>query len=654
MGTSITGYLTPAQIARTQTNQTAMVSAGSSLPPPPRPFIFLAAFDGTNNDKNNVALSGSPYQTNVASIYDQAVMATKTNTNLAVGYYTGVGTGSENGGLLQAAFSPTQAIHFSAEKALIEFSVAADKYLKDNLTATYADLSATTVGFSRGGITAIVFARLLNERGLVLGDGTVVAPPGVAVYGLVPIDPVKSGIEGDLSIPPNVKGDVLQLVSMGEDRKYFELADLGNDARVVSVEVYNNHVGSGGGDDRNGTAASVLEGVTEYLKNQGTAIADVPPDMRFDPSKPVAIRSEAYQTAANGDVLLNEDGTPKLKWPVAGTPDKRETVPIPVTGDTHDPRDPHSARAVNGADHQSDTYLGSLQKTYLSLLELSAPELANQFKDLYEQAASGQVAAPVEMPVMPGTLIVPNMEFFEARCSAMQTFAQQVETDGLQLVAELVTAFQSDNQAAMRAAVGQSGAWGQQVNSEFSALMAGLKAADLGGGYSAGYGAGGGTQTDPLPAVDAASWPMALLAGQALSQASAWHYTVPADMLAPRPAGAYAWPASVSPLEHSAWSFDGMRSALSDDEWANTLNYLATDALTGAPPVGSEGSRSLANQLTGNSAANVNDLLLYWAGNAQNSVSIQDVWAQSSVVPQALIESVKFDNRAAWGVGALL
>ena len=236
---------------------------------------------------------------------------------------------------------------------------------------------------------------------------------------------------------------------------------------------------------------------------------------------------------------------------------------------------------------------------------------------------------------MPGTLIVPNMEFFEARCSAMQTFAQQVETDGLQLVAELVTAFQSDNQAAMRAAVGQSGAWGQQVNSEFSALMAGLKAADLGGGYSAGYGAGGGTQADPLPAVDAASWPMALLAGQALSEAS-------------------AWPASVSLLEHSAWSFDGMRSALSDDEWADTLNYLATDALTGAPPVGSEGSPSLAHQLTGNSAANVNDLLLYWAGNAQNLATIQDVWAQSSVVPQALIESVKFDNRTAWSVGALL
>ena len=298
MGTSITGYLTPAQIARTQTNQTAMVSAGSSLPPPPRPFVFLAAFDGTNNDKNNVALSGSPYQTNVANIYDQA-KENETN-NFVPRYYPGVGTGSENGGLLQAAFSPTRAVQFTAEKAVVDFADRAYRYLQDNPTATYADLSATTVGFSRGGITAIVFARLLNERGLVLGDGTVVAPPGVAVYGLVPIDPVKSGIEGDLSIPPNVKGDVLQLVSMGEDRKYFELADLGNDARVVSVEVYNNHVGSGGGDDRNGTAASVLEGVTEYLKNQGTAIADVPPDMRFDPFRYTQLRQNFPQEKFEG------------------------------------------------------------------------------------------------------------------------------------------------------------------------------------------------------------------------------------------------------------------------------------------------------------------------------------------------------------------
>ena len=383
MGTSITGYLTPTQIAQTQANQAAMAATGLSLPPPARPFVFFAAFDGTNNDKNNLPLSGSPYQTNVANLYDQAKV--NETGNFVPRYYAGVGAGGKNGGLMQAAFSPTKAVHFAAESALADFAKAASDYLRDNPNATYADLSATAVGFSRGAVTAIVFARLLNERGLVLPDGTVIAPPGVPVYGLAPIDPVKSGINGDLSIPPNVKGDALVVRARYEDREHFEGADYNADTRVVQVDALSNHVGAGGGDDKRGTAASVLEGVTGYLKNMGTAIADVAPENRFDATQPVPIRSEAYQTARNGDVLTHEDGSPVASWPIYRTPDIRETVPIKPVADTHDPRDPHSMDAVNGSDLESDHYAG----TGFSVADLPIPDLVSHFTGNQNPGAFG-------------------------------------------------------------------------------------------------------------------------------------------------------------------------------------------------------------------------------------------------------------------------
>ncbi|RYF30648.1 MAG: hypothetical protein EOO23_04685, partial [Comamonadaceae bacterium] len=184
MGTSIAGHLSPAEVAQAQAIGSSMAALGNLSGGPARGFVFFAAFDGTNNDRTNLPLSGSPYPTNVANLYDQAVDASKTNPNLEARYYPGVGTGGQNGTLVNAAVSPTPAIHYAAEQALAHFAEQASKYLQGNPDATYADLSASAVGFSRGSATAVVFAQLLNERGLVLPDGTVVAPPGVAVIGL--------------------------------------------------------------------------------------------------------------------------------------------------------------------------------------------------------------------------------------------------------------------------------------------------------------------------------------------------------------------------------------------------------------------------------------------------------------------------------------
>jgi len=73
-------------------------------------------------------------------------------------------------------------------------------------------------------------------------------------------------------------------------------------------------VGLGGGYDRQGTAASVLEGVSGYFRQRGVVIAEVPPELRHDPRTPQRLYTELWQTARNGDVLQGEDGSPRAVW----------------------------------------------------------------------------------------------------------------------------------------------------------------------------------------------------------------------------------------------------------------------------------------------------------------------------------------------------
>jgi hypothetical protein len=313
MGSSVAGHLTPAEVADLEATRERLLTAGSGAPP--GKFVFFAAFDGTNNDKNNIPLSGHPYQTNVANLYDQAWVAQDFNPNLGTGYYPGVGTGSANGNWINAGILPTRAVHNAAESALVEFAVRARDFLKETATATYADLSAATVGFSRGTASEVVFARLLHERGLVLSDGSVVAPPGsVRITGMVMLDPVHTFIEGDLSLPPNVVGQVMVLGARDELRGEFKLADYRNDPRVSFTELAGNHAGIGGGYDLHGTGAVALEASTAFLKNSGVALADVPPEHRFDPGRPIARYTELYQVARNGDVLSDAQGRPATEW----------------------------------------------------------------------------------------------------------------------------------------------------------------------------------------------------------------------------------------------------------------------------------------------------------------------------------------------------
>ncbi|MCY1537591.1 hypothetical protein D9M68_730930 [compost metagenome] len=99
------------------------------------------------------------------------------------------------------------------------------------------------------------------------------------------MDPVATGVQGELAVPPNVKGQVLVVQAEHENRSWFRPLDYSDDPRVITVRHPGNHVGVGGGYDRNGTAANVHEGITAYFQRRGLPLVDVPPEQRHDPSQ---------------------------------------------------------------------------------------------------------------------------------------------------------------------------------------------------------------------------------------------------------------------------------------------------------------------------------------------------------------------------------
>lgn len=331
MGTSDVRRLTDEEMAWLPQARAAMEAAGRSGNA--SRFNFFAAFDGTNNDKSNLKLSGDPHATNVANLHEQARASESATFRHA--YYPGVGTGGDQGNIVNAGPNPTPAIDAAAERAYADFSDAARTYLRQNPGATPVDLGASVTGFSRGCVSAVRFAQLVNDRGLVAPDGTVVAPPGsVPITGMALMDPVATGVKGETGIPPNVRGQVLVVQAEHEHRRHFRPLDYSDDPRVTTVHHPGNHVGIGGGYDRNGTAANVHEGVTAYFQRRGVPLADVPPEQRYNPDERAMIRTEAYQTALNGDILTDRDGEsppdgrekPRLQWPVDDATQPRITV----------------------------------------------------------------------------------------------------------------------------------------------------------------------------------------------------------------------------------------------------------------------------------------------------------------------------------------
>ena len=288
---SVAGVLSPTQLAQAQSQSQAITNAAKTGAITSSQFVYFAAFDGTNNDKNHLDIGGNPMSTNVAQLFDQLAQT----TNFKGGYFSGVGTPGTPFG---SSAVPTKGIVEIAERAYSDFAEKAAAWLTAPGNAGGSVTTALT-SFSRGYGSAAMFSQMLYERGLKdPGTGQVLIPAGqIGVSAAVNFDPVTTGIAGSLGMAPNAT-NVVTVIAQNEYRDLFRGADLSSQSGNTLLYMLGNHSGIGGGYD-NGTGALALQGATGFFQASGLGIGNVPTERQFATGQPVKIYDEAINSFGN-------------------------------------------------------------------------------------------------------------------------------------------------------------------------------------------------------------------------------------------------------------------------------------------------------------------------------------------------------------------
>jgi hypothetical protein len=261
-------------------------------------FVFVAHFDGTNNDKDNVKLSGSAQWTNVAQLSKQMEVESKRNENFSSNYYRGVGTDPGLEGALEASIRPSGDMRETALLAYTDFQKQATTWLRAHPEANPTEsLKVLTTGFSRGVGTAAVFSQMLHERGLTdPATGKVIVPQGqLGLAGAMVFDPVTTGYDRNSAFSPESK-NITVVQAKNEYRTVFKGVDHSGHPGASVIPVTGNHCDIGGGYD-NGIAARVLASSTAWMKKSGVPIAEVPPERRHDGTATVHHERDLPKTA---------------------------------------------------------------------------------------------------------------------------------------------------------------------------------------------------------------------------------------------------------------------------------------------------------------------------------------------------------------------
>jgi len=268
-------------------------------------FVYFAAFDGTNNDKDNVPRG--ELCTNVAQLwqqYDTGRTAAPAGTIFGGGYYKGPGA---PGTLSQSSWLPervTEQVIAAAEDAYHDFCSQAA------VAGAGQDVAVVLTSFSRGGASAAIFSQMIFERGLLNPDTRQQLVPAkmVPVVGGIIFDPVMTGVNKSLAYPPNVR-NLVDLRALNEYRYLFKGAEYRHHRPSIinTYNVYGNHCDVGGSYD-SGLAGLTLGTATRLLQQLGLPIANVPPQRTFQSSE-IAVHTEEYDAFGNKiwDVS-NEDG----------------------------------------------------------------------------------------------------------------------------------------------------------------------------------------------------------------------------------------------------------------------------------------------------------------------------------------------------------
>lgn len=306
-------------------------------------FVFVAHFDGTNNDKDDLKLSGNPLPTNVAELWSQ--MKPLEADNFKTQYYRGVGTDPSAEGLADALM-PSAEMRATASRAYKDFEDEASDWLRAHPEANPAEsLKVMATGFSRGGGTAAVFSQLLYERGLTDPQtGKTLVPPGqLGLAGAMIYDPVTTGYDGNSAFSPTSK-NVTVVQAQNEYRTLFKGVDHSGHPGVTVVPVTGNHCNIGGGYDR-GIGAKVLQASTEWFRKTGTPITDVPPGKRHDGSATVYHERDLPKTDVVAGVSQHPLASSAFPLGSRVLEGAAQRADYPVT---HDPRNGlHARRALD-------------------------------------------------------------------------------------------------------------------------------------------------------------------------------------------------------------------------------------------------------------------------------------------------------------------
>lgn len=278
-------------LADNRTAAVRLVQAARPTVQVDRDFVFFAAFDGTNNDMNDLA--GDAQCTNVGQLWRQFEAVIGAQPNLGGQYYPGLGTRGQPTAETWLPSAVTEQVRKTAEQAYGDFKDQATLWLRDHPTG---QACAVIVGFSRGCAAAAVFAQRVQQAGLPTAARTL--PPGsVPVAAGVLFDPVATGMAGNLALPP-CAGNVVVAKALNEYRHLFKAVRYTGQADIAAtIGFYGNHCDVGGGYD-NGLAAVTLAAATDFLQHAGLPIGPVPAERRLEVAV-VTVHSEEYDRIAD-------------------------------------------------------------------------------------------------------------------------------------------------------------------------------------------------------------------------------------------------------------------------------------------------------------------------------------------------------------------
>lgn len=254
-------------------------------------FVFLAGFDGTNNDKNN--LPAGEQSTNVAQLIWQTESAS--NANVGANYYRGAGTAGSLPGSSAIPMQVTQEAILTGTRAYRDFQQQASTWLNEHPDGSVA---TAITAFNRGAdAAAAIFSQLVFERGLTdpASGGILIPPDDVKFAGGVLFDPVMTGVMENMTFPPNTQN--LTIIRASDELRYlFKAADYSNQPGATIFYFIGNHANVGGSYLNDNISALTLEAGTGFLQRLGVTISDVPAHRKFVPNSVVFVRDERVDT----------------------------------------------------------------------------------------------------------------------------------------------------------------------------------------------------------------------------------------------------------------------------------------------------------------------------------------------------------------------